>query len=765
LGTRGSALALAQARLAADAIGGDVEIVVVQTRGDRERELIDKAKWTAELERALLDGSVDVAVHSAKDVPGELADGTLLAGVLAREDPRDVLVGAAGLQALAPGARVGTAALRRAAQLRAVRPDLDIVELRGNVDTRLGKLAAGEVDALVLAAAGLARLGRTEESAALDGVPAAGQGIVVLQARAGRRRLAAAVGRACLRRGARCRLPQRRRCACGDGRGRAHADAARLGRRGRRVGVDRRRPVRPGSRGARPRCRDPDARGRRGRADRRGSRRVSAAQPGTAYLVGAGPGDPGLLTARALELLRTADVVLHDKLIAIEILDGVRDDAIVENVGKIGGGEQVAQEFTTARLVEHAQAGRSVVRLKGGDPFVFGRGGEEAQACVTAGVPFEVVPGVTAGVAAAAYAGIPVTQRGLAPAVAFVTGHEDPAKPETQIDWPALAAFPGTLVFYMGVRQLPQIAAQLIAAGRAADEPAAIVQRGTFGDQVSVGGPLEQLPAIAASAAIRAPAITIVGPVAALRDELAWVAAARPLGGISVAVTRARKQASALATRLRELGARVVEAPTIRTVPVDFALPEDLGDALVFTSPSGVEQVLAAVHDARALSGPQIVAIGPGTATALRAGGIAADIVPERSSSEGVIAALEELSPRRVVVVRAVEGRELLLETLRAGGVDVELVAPYRTQALVLDAELRDAALTCDYALFASGSSVRSLHTASGGSLTGPRIISIGPATSAVLRELGAEPAAEADPHTPAGLIAALLADAAARPR
>jgi len=183
LGTRGSALALAQARLAADVIGGDVEIVVVQTRGDRERALVDKAKWTAELERALLDGEIDVAVHSAKDVPGELAAGTLLAGVLAREDPRDVLVGASGLDALAPGARVGTAALRRAAQLRAARPDLEIVEVRGNVDTRLGKLASGEVDALVLAAAGLARLGRSEQSTPLDGVPAAGQGIVVLQAR------------------------------------------------------------------------------------------------------------------------------------------------------------------------------------------------------------------------------------------------------------------------------------------------------------------------------------------------------------------------------------------------------------------------------------------------------------------------------------------------------------------------------------------------------------------------------------------------------
>ncbi|HEX6391693.1 MAG TPA: uroporphyrinogen-III C-methyltransferase [Solirubrobacteraceae bacterium] len=467
---------------------------------------------------------------------------------------------------------------------------------------------------------------------------------------------------------------------------------------------------------------------------------------GTVYLVGAGPGDPGLLTVRAVELLRSADVVMHDKLIPATALDLVREDAIVEDVGKTGGGKQVPQEETTARLVEHARAGRSVVRLKGGDPFVFGRGGEEAEACAAAGVAFEVVPGVTAGVAAPAYAGIPVTHRGRAAAVAFVTGHEDPAKPETQLDWPALAAFPGTLVFYMGVRQLPRIAEQLIAAGRPADEPAAIVERGTLPGQRVVRTTLAELPQAGASA----PAITLVGGVAGL--DLAWLQ--RPLSGVSVAVTRARKQASELAQRLRDLGADVVEAPTIRTLPVDFDVPGDLGDVLVFTSPTGVERFFAGVRDARALAGPQVVAIGPGTASALRARGVEPDVVPERSSSEGVLDAIG--SPRRAVVVRAAEGRELLLDALRERGSDVALVAPYRTEPAPLDPEVRDAALACDYALFASGSSARSLHAAAG-TLAGPRIVSIGPATSSVLRELGAEVAVEADPHTPDGLVAALL--------
>ncbi len=295
----------------------------------------------------------------------------------------------------------------------------------------------------------------------------------------------------------------------------------------------------------------------------------------TAYLVGAGPGDPGLLTARAIELIASADVILHDRLIPREALAGARPDAEVVDVGKVGGGEQVPQRETTRLLVEHAQAGRTVVRLKGGDPFVFGRGGEEAQALRAAGCEYEVVPGVTAGVAAPAYAGIPVTQRGMASAVAFVTGHEDPAKPETAIDWAALAAFPGTLVFYMGVRQLPRIAEQLVAHGRDPGEPAAIVERGTLPEQRVL---LTTVASLGEQDA-HAPAVTVVGPVAALHDELAWLGRG-PLAGVSVAVTRARAQASGLAARLRALGARVVEAPAIRIEPLSV----ELGDPAPTTS-------------------------------------------------------------------------------------------------------------------------------------------------------------------------------------
>lgn len=485
--------------------------------------------------------------------------------------------------------------------------------------------------------------------------------------------------------------------------------------------------------------------------------------PGTAYLVGAGPGDRGLMTARALELIGSADVILFDRLIPEDALASARPDAVLVDVGKIGGGRQVPQETTTALLLEHALAGRSVVRLKGGDPFVFGRGGEEAQACVRHGIPFEVVPGVTAGIAASAYAGVPVTQRGLAAAVAFVTGHEDPAKPETQIDWPALAAFPGTLVFYMGVRQLPRIAEQLIRGGRPAQEPVAVIQRGTYGDQRSIRGTLATIAADAAAAGIKPPSITVIGPVAALHDELQWLGAARPLAGVSVAVTRARAQASALAAQLRALGATAIESPAIRIEPLEAVVP-DLApyDLVAFTSPNAVTRFFELVRDARALAGPTVAAIGPGTARTLREHGILADVVPPRSIAESLVEALEAVPVTRALIPRAEEARDILPEALAARGAQVTVLPLYRTVAEPLDADARAAALGARYATFTSASSVRFFHAAAG-SLDGPRLVSIGPATSAALRELGHEPDVEADVHTPDGLVAALVADAAAR--
>jgi uroporphyrinogen III methyltransferase/synthase len=479
--------------------------------------------------------------------------------------------------------------------------------------------------------------------------------------------------------------------------------------------------------------------------------------------VGAGPGDPGLLTARALELLRTADVVLHDRLIPVSALDEVRAGAIVVDVGKIGGGAQVPQELTNDLLVEHARAGRSVVRLKGGDPFVFGRGGEEVALLHAAGVPVVVVPGVTAGIAAPAYAGVPVTQRGMSSAVAFVTGHEDPAKPETMIDWPALAAFPGTLVFYMGVRALPRIAGALIEGGRPPGEPVAIVQDGTLPEQRVVGGTLADIADVAARAGIGAPAITVVGPVAGLRAELAW-RERRPLHGRTVVVTRARPQASAIAATLRGLGATVLEAPAIAIEPVDAELPDLAGyDLVCLTSVNGVDRLFSLVRDARALAGPRIAAIGPGTAERLREHGVVADVVPSRAVGEGLLEALDGLDVRRALVLRAREGRDVLPDGLRDRGAEVDVVALYETLPQPLSDEDRAAALRSDWVTFTAGSAVRSFVAAAGGAQAlrgGPRLASIGPATSDALRALGLEPDLQAAEHTPRGLVDALVAAA-----
>ena len=398
-----------------------------------------------------------------------------------------------------------------------------------------------------------------------------------------------------------------------------------------------------------------------------------------------------------------------------------------------------------------------MVRLKGGDPLVFGRGGEEALRLREAGIEFEIVPGITAGVAAPAYAGIPVTHRELASGVAFVTGHEDPGKPESQLDWAALARFPGTLVFYMGVRALPRIAERLQAEGRPSDEPVAVVERGTLPGQRTV---LATLGDVAEKAAgIRAPAVTLVGPVAALHEDLAWLER-RPLHGRTVAVTRARAQASPLAARLRELGADVIEAPAIRTESLPADVPDLAGyDLLVATSPNGVRELFGRIRDARSLAGLTVAAMGPGTARAFREHGIEADIVPQRSVAEGMVEALAEVDVGRVLIVRGREGRDVLPDALRERGAEVDVLALYETVPEPLDEAAVNAIVGADYVTFTSASTVRHLLAAAG-ALPDTKLASIGPATSAELRAHGREPDLEADPHTPDGLVDALLADA-----
>ena len=415
----------------------------------------------------------------------------------------------------------------------------------------------------------------------------------------------------------------------------------------------------------------------------------SVAESGTVYLIGAGPGDPGLLTLKGKRCLEIADVIAYDALANPRLLLYAKPGAELIYVGKRGGAHTLPQEEIGRLLVERAQAGKTVARLKGGDPFIFGRGGEEAEELQAAGVPFEVVPGVTAAIAAPAYAGIPLTHRNFTSSVAFVTGHEDPTKADSGIAWDKLATGVGTLVFFMGVGQLPEIVGRLIEHGRKPETPIALVRWGTRADQEVVTGTLATI--VERSQGMKPPAIIIVGEVVRLRDRLRWVEA-KPLFGKRILITRAREQASVLAERLEGAGAEVLECPTIRIVPPDSWEPLDVAigrlrsyAAVLFTSANGVrffwERLLTQQKDARELAGILVGAIGPATAAALMDRGVRADVVPKEFRAEALagLFSADRLDGKRILLARAAEGREVLPEELARKGAQVDVVPAYRT--------------------------------------------------------------------------------------
>jgi uroporphyrinogen III methyltransferase/synthase len=482
----------------------------------------------------------------------------------------------------------------------------------------------------------------------------------------------------------------------------------------------------------------------------------------TVYLVGAGPGDPGLLTVRGAQLLRRADVVVYDRLASSALLDLAPEDAELIAAGKSPGDVDLTQEQTNQVLVEKGRTADCVVRLKGGDPFVFGRGGEEAEALAAAGVPFEVVPGITSAIGAAAYAGIPVTHRGVSTHFTVVTGHEDPAKDRTDVDWPALARAGGTLVILMGAGRIGEIAQRLIDAGRPPDTPVAAVRNGTRPDQTTVRATLATI----ADAGVKAPSAIVVGDVAGL--DLSWFEA-RPLFGRTIVVTRAREQVSGLRLRLEELGAEVLELPAIELSPIAFTVPDLRAyEWLVFTSPNGVraffhDGLAPAGLDARALAGVRIAAIGPGTAHALATRGVRADLVPERFVAESLLEAFPPPSApdARVLLARAEVARDILPEGLHEAGYAVDVLPVYRTRPATPDPTLvtRVAEGRFDAVTFTSSSTVDNFCAQ-----VDPRpdpfpvVVSIGPVTSTTARERGLRVDAEADPHTIDGLVATLLA-------
>jgi len=491
---------------------------------------------------------------------------------------------------------------------------------------------------------------------------------------------------------------------------------------------------------------------------------------GTVYLVGAGPGATGLITVEGVKALAAADIVIYDHLVDERLLEYARRAEKVY-VGKSAGQHTLEQEDINQLIRREAEKGRCVVRLKGGDPFVFGRGGEEAAVLAEAGVPFRVVPGVTAAIGATAYAGIPLTHRDFCSTVTFVTAHEASDKSETSIDWASLARLAGTLVFYMGAKRLPSIAERLIAAGLRPETPAAFIYSGTTPRQRTVSGTLASLPGEVERAGLGAPAIVVVGEVVGLRGKLDWYERL-PLLGERVLVTRARAQASELAQKLAQLGAEVIEFPLIRIEPLEDTKSFDERirrissyDWVIFTSVNGVEaffwRLLASGRDARSLGTVKVAAIGPATANKLAEYGIRADCVPPKYVAESIVEELGDVTGQRFLLPRADRARDFLPEALRRRGATVDSVAAYRT----VTEEGRTKLLAVieqgiDIVTFTSSSTVESFVEGIGkdnlGRLKGVRCASIGPITTGTARKLGLEIHIEAEVHTIDGLVSAI---------
>lgn len=478
---------------------------------------------------------------------------------------------------------------------------------------------------------------------------------------------------------------------------------------------------------------------------------------GKVFLVGAGPGDPGLITVKGLECIQQADVIIYDFLASEVLLKHASEHSEIIYVGKKGSDHTFSQDTINALIVEKAENGSTVIRLKGGDPFIFGRGGEEAEVLIRAGIPFEIVPGVTSAIAAPAYAGIPLTHRKFASSVAFVTGHEDPTKNKSNIDWASLAKGIGTIVFLMGVKNLTQITERLMSHGMRPDTPAALVRWGTTAKQVTITATLDTIVALKNAANLKPPAVLIVGHVVGLREKIKWFED-RPLMGRSIVVTRSREQAGELVKRLSGLGAECLECPTIKVVPTDDMKPLDKAldnlasyDWLMFTSVNGVDfffnRLFEKGKDVRDLNHIRTAVIGPATAKKLLDYGFNSDIVPESYRAESIVKAFakKNIAGKKILLPRAKQARPVLPLELTKMGAVIDDVEAYVNKAVKDNAGVilkRLKERTIDMITFTSSSTVknfRALLPSEGLDhlMQGITIASIGPVTSETVRNLG----------------------------
>lgn len=791
IGTRKSLLALVQTEIVKDALlrafpETEIEIVKIDTKGDQllDRSLTSfggKGVFTVELEAELLSGAIDIAVHSAKDMPMEFPAGLGIGAVLSRADARDTFVSLDGtkLADLAPGSVVGTSSLRRELQIKEINPQVQIKLLRGNVQTRLRKLKEGQYDGIILAAAGIERLGYEKEEEFhyeyLEPgtfLPAAGQGILAVESRtddAETAEMLAAIHdaeAACLLAaersflktiGGSCNAPAAAYCRKEGGRFLMDAMFVKDGVHLRRAHMDI----------------AADAQDMLEAATQLGKDIAGEVNKGIVYLVGAGPGDEDLMTRKGLKVLREAEVVVYDSLASSSLLNEVRDDAELIFAGKRSSHHFKKQYETNQLLIDLAKEGKNVVRLKGGDPYIFGRGGEEGQELRAAGVDFVVVPGISSSYSVPAYCGIPVTHRDYASSFHVITGHEGNHKNgATVLDYGTLAREEGTLIFLMGLKNLPNIVKNLIENGKDPKTPVGVLQEGTTARQKMAVGTLKNIVEVVEREGIQTPAITVVGDVVSLADELQWYGG-KPLSGQRVLVTGSRSMVERLSPLLKEEGAEAISFSLIRTEAMDTPefdrAMEDIDSYtwIVLTSANGVEcffdKLKAMRKDIRDFKDVHFAVIGDGTKKALEGHGIYSDLIPTAYSSKDMAAAMvPHMKPTdKVLLLRAEEANAVLPDSLTAAGIDHTCVSLYHTVVDERKAdELSRLVETVDYITFASSSAVRAFVSMAGSlENVSAKYISIGPVTTKTAGAEGLHVDRTAAVYTAQGIVDTIIED------
>ena len=797
IGTRKSKLALIQTDIVKDKIKQafpelEVEIVKIDTKGDQilDKSLTSfggKGVFTAELEAELLSGQIDIAVHSAKDMPMDFPEGLGIGAILDRADVRDTFVTTTGktLEELEPGSIVGTSSLRRELLIKEINPYVNIKLLRGNVQTRLSKLRDGQYDGIILAAAGIERLGYEKEEGLyyqyLDPdvfLPAAGQGILSVESRtedAEMEEILAAIHSE----KAECLLMAERAFLKTIG-GSCNAPAAALCREENGEFSMRAMYVKDGIHSKKTymtvSAKDTvEGKNKVEIATELGISVAHKVNKGMVYLVGAGPGDEDLMTRKGLKLLREADVVVYDNLASSSLLNEVRDDAELIYAGKRSSNHHLKQYETNELLVKLALEGKNVVRLKGGDPYIFGRGGEEGQELREAGVDFEVVPGISSSYSVPAYCGIPVTHRDFASSFHVITGHEGNHKNGVSVlNYETLAKEEGTLIFLMGLKNLPNIVTSLIENGKDPATPVGVLQEGTTARQRVATGTLADIVEVVEREGIRTPAITVVGDVVSLRQVLDWYGH-KPLSGKSVLVTGTTSMVDRLSPILKEEGAEAISFSLIRTermrLPeLDLALKEiDKYNWIVFTSANGVECFFEEMQeirkDIRDLAHIRFAVIGDGTRKALEDHGIFCDFIPTAYSSKDMAEAMIPHigKDESVLLLRAQEANRVLPDALEKAGISHTCISLYHTVNDERKAEeLNRLIKMVDYVTFASSSAVRAfvsmvdnLDDVKG------KYISIGPVTTKTAEENGLFIEKTAVVYTARGMVETMIQDVA----